>query len=126
MQSLLGNTRKPDVSFYRSGRIDITSNVAKILHLQSGDVIDVAKNEKDFFLYIKHKAKDIIGKHEAQCFGTNKGKECHNFRCYSARLCYAILTECHANECARLPIGEAGEFNGQPIVPIITRNNLTK
>ena len=41
MESILGNTRKADIVFYSSGRIDITSHIAKQLHLSRGDVLDI-------------------------------------------------------------------------------------
>ena len=39
MASLLGNTRRPDISFYKNGRIDIASRVVRMLDIQEGDWI---------------------------------------------------------------------------------------
>ena len=41
MESLLGNTRKHDLSFFRDGHIDITARVAKCINIEEGDIIDI-------------------------------------------------------------------------------------
>ena len=41
VRSILGNTRRADISFYSSGKIDITSRIANALGMVDGDVIDV-------------------------------------------------------------------------------------
>ena len=48
MQSILGNTRKADITFYASGRIDISARVAKHLQLSRGDVLDIMIHQADF------------------------------------------------------------------------------
>lgn len=47
MESILGNTRKADIVFYASGRIDITSHIATQLRLSRGDVLDIMYDEKE-------------------------------------------------------------------------------
>lgn len=124
MTSILGNTRRPDIKFFSDGKIEITSTVAKQLSLQKGDVIDVVVHKGEYYLVVRAKGDRLIGRHQAQCFPTNKNKVCRNFRAYSKQLCSAILDLTGTAE-ARLPIGEA--ITIEPYgnaVPLITRNNL--
>lgn len=130
MKSILGNTtRRPDITFYRSGRIDITAHVARILGLREGDVIDIFMDPDsgEHMLYVCQHAADAPGRFEAQCRLTNKHKRGHNFRCHSKRLCDAILNASNCDNIARLPIGTALDL---PIyghaVMLITRNPLAR
>ena len=66
MQSILGNTRKTDITFHTNGRIDISARVAGILSLQKGDVIDVMDGGEEFYIYVKLHAP-TVGRHEAAC-----------------------------------------------------------
>lgn len=124
MGSIIGkNTRRPDVSFYRNGRIDITSAVARVLNLREGDVVDIDYQNGEYLLYVRLRGVDAIGRHEAQCHPTKEGA--HNFRAYSKKLCKAILAASNSIKEARLSMGEI--INHPQIgiaIPLITRNNL--
>lgn len=125
MISIIGNSRRPDITFYRDGRIDITSQVSKTLSLQSGDVIDITIHESEYLLYVSHRHNNTIGRHEGQCRPTQKGS--NNFRTYSKRLCEFILRESGADDIARLQCGEPLEINNYGFgIPIITKNNINK
>lgn len=88
MQSILGNTRKTDITFHANGRVDISSHVAKALSLQRGDVIDVLDGGGELYLYVKHHAP-TVGRHEAACFPTHSGSR--HFRAWSQKLCRALI-----------------------------------
>lgn len=122
MTTMLGNTRRPDVSFYATGRIDITARTAKLLALRDGDVIDIATNGKEYYLYVKYKGDEVVGRHEAQCRPTKKGSR--NYRAYSRRLCSIVLDLNGEANAAHLPVGEAE--SGGKMLPIIIRNNIKK
>lgn len=125
MESLLGNTRRPDISFFCDGRIDITSRIARCLGLRDGDVVDIIKKEKEVYLYIKWRGSDVVGKHTAQCRATKPYTSCTNFRAFSVKLCSAILEICEAKDVARLAAGEKVTLEGiGSAVPLITRINL--
>lgn len=122
MGSILGNSRRPDVTFYKSGRIDITSRVAKLLNLSQGDVIDIDVINGEYLLYIRYRSNEAVGRHEARCIASKSNS--NNFRAYSKKLTKAILTVCEAEK-AQLASGAAMEFERLGIaVPLITRNNL--
>ena len=119
MKSILGNTRKADITFYSSGRIDITARVAKILSLNHGDVIDIIIGHTEWYLYVKHRAP-TVGRHGATVYRSNsKG---NNFRTYSKKTCSYILYECEAEDQVKLWVGVPTELPAYGIaVPIITK-----
>lgn len=103
MKSILGNTRKADIVFHPSGRIDITSRVAKSLDLQHGDIIDIMFGEGEWYLYIKHHAP-TVGRHEGMAFRTNtKGR---HYRASSKTLCTEILRISNRSEKVKLCCGQ--------------------
>ena len=125
MQSILGNTRKPDITFHACGRIDISARVSGILNLSKGDVIDVMGYDREYYLYVKFHAP-VVGRHEASCFPTNrKGK---SFRAWSKRLCRAILELINAaSEPVELSVGESVTLPGAgTALPIIYKNILNQ
>lgn len=122
MKSLLGHTRKPDISFHANGRIDITAHVAHILGISNGDVIDVAIEGREYYLYVRQRSSECRGRHEAQCWSTKPRS--HNFRAHSHRLCHAILQVSGVDIVARLPIGETRQINDKKMVTLIIYNNL--
>ena len=123
MNCALQNTRRPDITFHSDGRIDITARVAKALSLHPGDVIDIAHDSSEYYLYVKH--RNAIGRHEAQCHPTNKGKICNNLRAHSRRLCLAVLRVNGNYTIARLPVGEPFQHKSLGIVlPIIIHYNI--
>lgn len=125
MESLLGNTRRPDVSFFKNGRIDITASIAKKLNLDNGDVIDIARCDRELYLYVKWRNCDVVGNHAARCKATKSNGRCANFRVFSVKLCASILEICGADKAARLAAGDAIHVEGLGVaVPLVTRINL--
>lgn len=127
MESLLGNTRRPDVSFFKDGHINITARIAKSLQIEEGDIIDILKHDKELFLYIKLKSKDVVGLHSGRCRSTRPKKGYRNYRINSKRLCDAIFKLCDGSDVVQLAAGEIVEIpNIGLAVPLITRINLYK
>lgn len=125
MVSLLDRTRRSDVTFHASGRIDISAGVSLSLGLECGDVIDVLTDGRDYYLCIRHKAPDVVGRHEAQVWAANRKGRRHNYyRCWSRRLCGAVLGVC-GGEVARVTACDAEEKDGRTVVPLIIRMGCT-
>lgn len=124
MQSILGNTRKTDITFHADGRIDISARVAKMLSLQRGDVIDVLLDGGELYLYIKLHAP-TVGRHEAACFPTHsRGR---HFRAWSQRLCgYMIAAGGSSLDRVELGVGELVLLNVGAALPIIYKNILNR
>jgi hypothetical protein len=123
MESLIGNTRRPDVTFYQNGRIDITSYVSRTLGVQAGDVIDIGHSQGEYYLYVRFHRDNCLGRHEGMCASSKQGS--HNLRLYSKRICDVIFAVCKAQEKVQLAIGSPIEIEDVGIaVPLITRHNL--
>ena len=119
MQSILGNTRKADITFHSNGRIDISARVTGILSLQKGDVIDVMDGGGELYLYVKLHAP-TVGRHEAACFPTHSRSR--HFRAWSKRLCQAMLPGGKAH--ASLPAGDPVTLPVGTAIPIICKHIL--
>lgn len=90
MQSVITRFRKPDITFFPCGRIDITAKVAKALDLQDGDSIDVATDNGDFFLYVRRRFDPECDFRFNATVHSTKGRS-YNFRAYSVELCQGIM-----------------------------------
>lgn len=128
MTSLIDNTRRPDVTFHSSGRIDITAGVVKTLGLSPGDIINVATDGYEYLLYVQTKADKVIGCHRGQVYPTNKSHN-HFFRTHSRKLCEAVFKVVRGAGLSgqvRLPVGQAYHSKelDKMVVPLITRNPL--
>lgn len=122
MKSILGNTRKADITFSRNGRINISSRVSKSLGLINGDIIDIMEDQNETYLYVKHRLP-VIGRHEGKVFCSNKSG--HYFVASSITLCRYILTKCKASEKVSLCCGSPITLSSFGIaLPIITKNIL--
>lgn len=119
MQSILGNTRKADITFHSSGRICISARVSKLLSLAHGDVIDIIEDRGEAYLRVKHKAP-VMGRHEAMVFRSNKNG--FHSVASSKKLCRYIMQKCDVNNTVRLSCGNAKELaHYGTVLPIITK-----
>lgn len=128
MRSVLGSTRRPDITFHQSGKIDITARVSNAIDIQEGDVIDLAEDRGEYYLYVRVKACDAVGKHEGRCRPTKRSKNGgRNFRAYSKRLCDFVLACSGSHDRARVPAGKGEDIPtlGKAI-NIIIGYNLTE
>ncbi len=125
MQSILGNTRKTDITFHHNGRIDISARVAKMLSLRKGDVIDLLYGDRELYLYVRMRAP-TVGRHEAACFPTHANSR--HFRTWSQRLCHAVEKASCANTAkVELSVGLPVKLNGAaPALPVIYKHILNR
>lgn len=125
MIKLLEHTRRPDITFWRDGRIYITARVARLLSLRPGDALNIAVRDGEYLMHAIH-LHNAIGHHEAQCFPTNKRKgRGNNLRANSVRLCRILLNSSGITaDRASYMIGEAFVQDSVTYVPIITLHPL--
>ena len=125
-RALGSSCRHPDITFFRSGRIDISSRVSRILGIEAGDVIDVAITKSDYYLYVRAKGGTLLGRYEAQCYPTNKGPRRNYFRTYCRKITDLILSVSGGDK-AQIIGGQVCEFDniGKAII-IIPSFNLSK
>lgn len=102
MQSILGNTRKADITFLRSGRICISSRVSRQLDLKHGDVIDILESYGEYYLYVKYHSP-TVGRHEGMVFRSNRNG--NHFICSSKRLCSFVFAQYNEYDKVRLCCG---------------------
>lgn len=122
MQSILGKTRKADISFHRSGRINISARVSKSLGLTHGDVVDIMEDQGEIYLYVKHRAL-VVGRHEGRVFRSNKSG--HHYVASSITLCRYIMSRCGGGDKVRLCCGTPVELQHYGTAfPIIIKYNI--
>jgi hypothetical protein len=103
MLRLLSNTRRHDVTFYPSGRIDISARAARALNLSSGDIIDIAIDGTEYLLYVRMRASSACGSYQAVVHATKSRSR--NFRCYSRAICSHMLAA-NPSQQLRIPFGK--------------------
>ena len=52
------NTRKPAITFYLNGKIDISKQIVRALHLTPGDVVDITTFNGETIIYRKIRGQD--------------------------------------------------------------------
>lgn len=122
MKSLLPNSRKHDMSFHPSGRIDISAHIARRLGLAPGDVIDIARHDGELYLYVRLRAGSYVGRFDGRVWATAHGKG--TFRTASKALTDALLAAAGVSGRLRCPCGASVERDNKIYIPIIYRCSL--
>ena len=119
MKSLIPNSRRPDITFHASGRIDISARIARRLSLSTGDVIDILSHDDELYLRVRLRAGAYIGRHEGRVWGTNHGRG--TFRACSRSMTAAVLSAAGATSTLRCPCGMEFERDNKKYITIIYR-----
>lgn len=122
MKSILPNSRKHDISFHASGKIDISAHIARKLSLAPGDVIDIAENGDELYLYVKLRAGTYVGRHSGTVWSMANGKG--TFRTCSTSITKTMLAKAAATSRLRCPCGTEIESNNTKYITIIYRCSL--
>lgn len=122
MKSILPNSRKHDISFHASGKIDISAHIARKLSLAPGDVIDIAQGCGEMYLYVKLRSGNYTGRHDGRVWATANGKG--TFRTCSKALATAMLVAAGVNGRLRCPCGTEIERDNIKYITIIYRCSL--
>lgn len=104
MQSVIVKSRKPDLTFHITGRINISARIARELQLKSGDLIDIMEDDDqhEAYIYVRHRAPNV-GRHEGMVFPSHKGS--YHFIASSKALCEYILRKCEQQKKAAVACG---------------------
>lgn len=122
MISILGNSRKADITFHASGRICISAHVSKLLSLAPGDVIDIMEDDCETYLYVRLRAP-VIGRHKGLVFRSKNNS--NHYVSSSITLCRYILAKCNRDNMVRLCCGTPVNLSHYGIaLPIIIKNIL--
>lgn len=122
MKSILPNSRKHDLAFHASGRIDISAHVARKLSLSPGDVIDIAQEGGEWYLYVKLRSGSYTGRHDGRVWATANGKG--TFRTWSKALTHFVLAATGVTGRLRCPCGIEIERDKRKFITIIYRCSL--
>lgn len=120
---ILGSTRRAEITFFRTGRIDITARIARAIDLQPGDVIDIFQDGSEYYLHVALKACAALGRHQARCHPTKPHS--HHYRAWSRTLARAVLSLCGSPRVAPLAAGEPVIIQNYLAIPIITRKVIS-
>lgn len=122
MESLIKQYRKPDIKFFRDGRIYITARIAKEMDLKTGDAIDIIYGKGRYYLCISRRNAPMG--YVARCYRPRKSSRF--MRCNSTEITSGILRAAGARDKAYLLAGRAELIPeiGQFALPLNVSNNL--
>ncbi len=121
MVSVLGErTRKADIKVRRNGRIDISARVVRMLGIRPGDVVDLAVDDGEYYLYVRRRhSEGVHGRHEGVCTPTTKNGR-GTYRVWSCKLAAPFLGYVPYEVVeVRMPCGVPVEIDGRKYVPVI-------
>lgn len=120
MIRILEHTRRPDITFYRSGRILISARIVILLGLSSGDCVNIASDRGELLIFPVHLPDGCDGRYAARCKPTNKGSR--TFFANSVKICSAML-QYAPPQASRIafPCGQPLYVNDIVHIPIITK-----
>jgi bifunctional DNA-binding transcriptional regulator/antitoxin component of YhaV-PrlF toxin-antitoxin module len=97
-----------------------------MLGLKKGDVVDIAVDGGEYYLYKKYDSSAVNGRHEGKLCYVNQGiRRNGHLRTFSVTLCKAMLSLTKCEDSVRLPMGSAAEYGQIGLAaPIVTRNIL--
>ena len=121
MKSLIRQPRRNAFIFRSSGVIDISASVARSLSIYEGDVIDIAEQDGELYMYIKHKRNEYCGRYIGTAKASNNGKG--TYRVYSKQMAQEVLRISHSASKLKCPAGELVNIEGRMCVTIIYRIN---
>ncbi len=122
LKRIIGSTRRNDLSVYADGRIELSAHVVRALSLGPGDVVDVASDGREYYLFVSLKAP--TGRHTAQCREVNRGYR--HFRFNSVKLARIMLLASGHSDVAHFPVGGATTImGGYKALTIITHISQT-
>ena len=105
-------------------RIDVTSRIVRLLDMHPGDVIDICRDGPEYYLYIRHRAADIVGRHRGQAYPTTRGGH-GSYRAWSVSLARAIRQAAgRSGDTLRLLCGRPETIAGRTYIPIIIRHAI--
>lgn len=127
MPSLIGNTRRPDITVRWSGVIHVSARVVRLLGLKPGFTLDVVRQDDGECMMLgRPHGPEWDGAHRAQLRRANVAGDTLRTNC--AALARALLALVPGSpKAASLPCGAvvpSYRGDGSPAIPIIIKNPL--
>lgn len=105
MKSILGeSTRRPDITFYKSGLINFSTTITQLLGLNDGCVIDLLHDKQgELYLYVRTRCCGDF-RCKGKVYSGKKGTR--SYRIHSVKLSRYVLDHCGIeNEKASFVVG---------------------
>lgn len=103
--------RKPDLKIYRSGKIDLSANVCKLLNIEEGDAVGCAYVRGSWWLYVRLYRAEIAGICRGRVRRINRGKT-RTLRMWCKEVAAALLDAAGGGDMLAVPVGEASCVDG--------------
>ena len=118
MNHLIGQKRKHDVVWHRSGKIELSAYVVKTLGIARGDSIGVMGDNEEYYLYVSSKGDRGI-RCKAACYPSNRGG--WNMKAHCKELTDAIfrIVGDADSDKVRMAVGESVERDGVKCVTLL-------
>ncbi|MCM1451465.1 MAG: hypothetical protein NC102_04360 [Clostridium sp.] len=84
---ILGKSRRADVTFHKSGRIDVSGFAASRIGLRHGDAVNVATVNGRYYMYIACKGERMLGSFNSVCRSTRG----HTLRAHNKALAQILI-----------------------------------
>lgn len=118
MELLIEQSRRPDITFFRDGRILMSASVTLALGLKPGDCINIAADNGEFYLFAL--PNPPCGRNIARVYPTKPNS--NNFCANSVRLTRRLLDMLHITDTrAAFFIGKPVCISGRTLLPVITK-----
>lgn len=125
MKKLLDSIRRAELTASGCGRIYIGSRLTTLLGIQQGDVVNVAEEHGEYYLFVQHSAGEDSAKYRGVCFRSSSrggGMLLSNTRLARELMRAAGMKGRRAG----FPCGDPVERGGITYIPIITKLAIWK
>ncbi len=118
MNQLIGQKRKHDVVWHRSGKIELSAYVVKELGIARGDSIGVMGDKGEYYLYVSSKGDRGI-RCKATCYPSHKGGR--NMKTHCKELTNAIyrIVGGEKEEKIKMAVGDIRELAGRKCLVLL-------
>jgi hypothetical protein len=124
MKSIISNSRRHDLTFHPNGLIDISAHIARKLSLAPGDVIDIAQDGEELYIYVRLRAGNYVGRHIGCVRPCFKHGRSGPYRTCSKLLTDAVRAAARCPKELRCPCGAEVSYNDSKYITIIYRCSL--
>lgn len=122
MSNIITSHRRPDITFYKNGRIIISSRVARKLNMAPGSAINILEDDGEYLLFALDKPMSN-SRLAAQCMPVKKGGK--TLYAHSVDLARNILNAARVSSPkASFMTGQLINIAGAPHIYIITSHPL--
>lgn len=117
MNHLIGQKRKHDVVWHRSGKIELSAYVVKTLGIARGDSIGVMQDRGEYYLYVSSKGEQGV-RCKATCYPSRIGSRAMKTHCKELTDEMYRIIGADADK-LRMAVGEVVERDEQTLLTLL-------